>query len=106
MLALLHGTGLDVVTSLLALGASVNTSNKFGNTALMLTVTRGRKYRESGGVPLLTFVDLLCKCGADVTLANSAGRNALAIARETPAWSGQLEELAYIIAKYETALIH
>lgn len=106
MLASLHGTGLDVVTSLLDLGASVNTSNRFGNTALTLTVTRGRKYRESSGVPLLTFVDLLCKRGADATLANSAGRNALAIARETPAWSGKLENLAYIIAKYESASIH
>ena len=94
------------MTSLLDLGASVNTSNRFGNTALTLTVIRGRKYREFSGVPLLTFVDLLCKRGADVTLANSAGRNALAIARETPAWSGELEKLAYIIAKYESASIH
>ena len=102
MLASLHGTGLDVVNLLLDHGADVNAKNKFGNTALTLTVERGRKYRESGGISLLTFVDLLCKYGANTNHANSAGRNALAIAQETPAWSGQLEELKNIFEKYET----
>jgi ankyrin repeat protein len=50
MLASLHGSGLDVVNSLLDHGADVNAKNKFGNTALTLTVGRGRKYRESGGI--------------------------------------------------------
>lgn len=100
MLASLHGTGLFVVTKLLDLGADVNAENKFGNTALTLTVERGRKYRKSGGASLLIFVELLCMAGADTEHANSAGRNALAIAREAPAWSGQLEEPTSIIEKY------
>ena len=102
MLASLHGTGLNVVTSLLDFGADVKVQNKFGNTTLTLTIERGRKHRKSGGISLLTFVDLLCKCGADTNHANSAGRNALAIAQETPAWSGQLEELTNILKSYET----
>jgi ankyrin repeat protein len=104
MLASLYGAGITIVTALLDAGALVNATNTFGNSALIMTVIRGGRYSDSGGVPLLRFVELLCERGADVALTNSAGKNALSIARECalgPGWNKDVQELERVLARYE-----
>jgi ankyrin repeat protein len=104
MVASLYGAGIDIVTALLDAGALVNATNTFGNFALMMTIIRGGRFSDSGGVPLLRFVELLCERGADVGLANSSGRNALSIARKGPlgpGWEENVHELERVLARYE-----
>jgi ankyrin repeat protein len=104
MVASLYGAGFDIVTALLDAGALVNATNAFGNSALMMTVIRGRRFADSGVVPLLRFVELLCERGAGVALTNSSGKNALSIAREGPlgpAWDENVHELERVLARYQ-----
>jgi ankyrin repeat protein len=105
MLAWLYGASLDTVTALLDFRASVNATNRSGNTAPTLAIIRGRIPKDSKMAALLCLVELLGERGADVTLVDAAGRDALTIARETPAWSGKVHELALILAKYRSTII-
>jgi hypothetical protein len=104
MVASLYGAGFDIVTALLDAGALVNATNTFWNSALMMTIIRGGRFADSGGVPLLRFVELLCERGADVALMNSSGKDALRIAREGPlgpGWDENVHELERVLARYE-----
>jgi ankyrin repeat protein len=104
MVASLYGAGINIVTALLDSGALVNATDTFGNSALIMTVIRGGRFADSGGVPLPRFVELLCERGADVSLMNSSGKDALSTAREDPlgpGWDENVHELERVLARYE-----